>query len=65
MKKKVWIIMESWEEENLTMGYVNSVYDDCKEAVKAKKILAEYNKKCRPNVFYANWIVEKTLYYAK
>ena len=66
MKKKVWVIMETWKEEDQGfMGFVNSVYEDYNEAVKAQKILVKYNKKCYPNVFYANWIVERMLFYAK
>lgn len=68
MKKKVWIIMESWSEKYYgpnSMGYVNSVFEDYNEAEKNREVLVKYNKKCFPNDFYANWIVERMLYYAK
>lgn len=68
MKKKVWIIMESWNEEyhgTISMGYVNSVFEDYNEAVKTQEDLVKYNKKHFPNDFYDNWIVERILYYAK
>ena len=68
MEKKVWIIMESWREEchsAVSMGFVNSVYEDYKEAVKAQKVLVKYHKIHFPNDFYANWIVERMLFYAK
>ena len=68
MEKKVWIIMESWSGEyhgTISMGYINSVYENYDEAVKAKEDLMKYNKKSFPNDFYANWIVERMLVYAK
>lgn len=68
MEKKVWIIMESWSEEyygTISMGYVNSVYEDHDEAVKTQEDLVKYHKKCFPNDFYANWIVGSMLQYAK
>lgn len=68
MKKKVWIIMESCSEKyhgTLSMGYVNSVYEDYNEAVKARKDLVKYNKKYFPKDFYTNWIVGAILHYAK
>lgn len=68
MSKKVWIIMDSWSEEyhgETSMGYVNSVYEDYNEAVKAQEDLVKYIKKHFPNCFYANWIVERMSYYAK
>lgn len=68
MKRKVWIVMESWSKElseTFSMGFSNSVYGDYSEAVKAKENLMEFNKKYFPNDFYTNWIVESMLYYAK
>lgn len=68
MLKKVWIIMESWSEEyhgKTSMGFVNSVYEDYNEAVSAQEYLVIDNKKYFPNCFYANWIVGRTLDYAK
>ena len=68
MEKKVWIILESWNENNhgaVSMGYVNSVFEDYNEAVKAQEHLVEYSKKCLPNEFYTNWIVERMFHYAK
>lgn len=68
MEKKVWIIMESWSEVysgSISKGYANSVYEDYNEAVKAQEDLVKYNKKCFPNDWYTNWIVERMLHYAK
>lgn len=68
MEKKVWVIMESWSEEYydaICMGYVNCVYEDYNEAVKAQENLVKFNKKNFPNDFYTNWIVEKELHYEK
>lgn len=68
MEKKVWIIMESWSEVyqgSISKGCVNSVYEDYNEAVKAQEDLVKYNKKCFPNAYYTNWIVERMLHYAK
>ena len=68
MEKKVWIVMESWREEchsAKSMGYVNSVYEDYNEAVKAQEHLVKSNKKCFPNDFYTNWIVKRSLHYEK
>ena len=68
MDKKVWVLMESWNEECQgvsSMGYVNSIYEDYNEAVRAQGDLMGFNKKNFPKDFYACWIVERLLHYAK
>lgn len=68
MEKKVWVIMESWSEEydgTISMGCVNSVYEDYREALQAQENLEKYNKRCFPHDFYSNWIVERIFHYAK
>lgn len=62
MAKKVWVIMESFNEDfhgTISMGYVNTVYMDYNEAVKGAEELVKYNKKCFPKNFYTNWILER------
>lgn len=68
MDKKVWVLMESWNEECqgvCSMGYVNNIFEDYNEAVMAQKALLEYNIKNFPKEFYTNWIVKRLLHYAK
>ena len=68
MEKEVWVLMESWDEKYQgvrSMGYVNTIFEDYNEAVRAKENLVGFHKKNFPSDFYANWIVEKKLYYAK
>lgn len=67
MEKKVWIIIESWDENYKTVGskgYANNVFEDYNEAVIAAEDLVEYHKKCFPKDFYTNWLEKRVLHYA-
>lgn len=68
MVKKVWIVMECRREDfhsASSMGCVHSVYEDYDEAIKAQEDLMKYNKKCFPNDFYTNWIINRWFHYEK
>ena len=65
--KKVWIIIESFNEDYQGVGspgYVNCVYEDYNEAVKIAEDLVENNKKYFPKDFYTNWLEERVFHYA-
>lgn len=56
--KKVFIIMEAFEEGYNPVGCVNTVYEDLEVAKKAARFLIEYSKN---EEYYENWIIERAL----
>ena len=56
--KKVFIILETWNEETSSVGYVNTVWEDLESAKSMAKRLQE---DVADGLYYRNWIISRPL----